>query len=77
MSSYKFCEQKRSLSKVYLCVIFDVFSRKVIAWNVSYSMTTKLVCDTLKRAVTLRNPSSPVIFHSDRGSQYLSSELRQ
>ncbi|EJX1111099.1 IS3 family transposase, partial [Listeria monocytogenes] len=62
---------------VYLCVILDIFSRKVIAWNVYASMTAKLVCDTVERAVHSRNPVQSVIFHSDRGSQYLSQELRQ
>ncbi|HEM1203701.1 TPA: DDE-type integrase/transposase/recombinase, partial [Listeria monocytogenes] len=62
---------------VYLCVILDIFSRKVIALNVYASMTAKLVCDTVERAVHSRNPVQSVIFHSDRGSQYLSQELRQ
>lgn len=62
---------------VYLCVILDIFSRKVIVWNVYASMTAKLVCDTVERAVQSRKPVHSVIFHSDRGSQYLSHELRQ
>ncbi|EKF2236231.1 DDE-type integrase/transposase/recombinase, partial [Listeria monocytogenes] len=49
---------------VYLCVILDIFSRKVIAWNVYASMTAKLVCDTVERAVHSRNPVQSVIFHS-------------
>lgn len=62
---------------VYLCVILDLFSRKVIAWNVYKKMTTNLVCDTLEKAVNKRKPKASVIFHSDRGSQYLSHQLRK
>lgn len=62
---------------VYLCVIIDLFSRKIIAWNVYESMSAKLVCDTLEKAVTIRKPEFPVIFHSDRGTQYLSLQVRQ
>ncbi|EHE8434508.1 DDE-type integrase/transposase/recombinase, partial [Enterococcus faecalis] len=40
-------------------------------------MTASLVCDTLEKAVSKRKPTSSVIFHSDRGSQYLSKQLRQ
>ncbi len=54
---------------VYLCVILDLFSRKVIAWNVRKEMTAGLVCDTLEKAVSRRNPKNSIIFHSDRGSQ--------
>lgn len=62
---------------VYLCVILDLFSRKVIAWNVYKRMTASLVCDTLEKAVSKRKPKASVLFHSDRGSQYLSNQLRQ
>lgn len=62
---------------VYLCVILDLFSRKVISWEVSNRMTTQLVCDTLEKAVYKRKPASSVLFHSDRGSQYVASSLRQ
>lgn len=62
---------------VYLCVILDLFSRKVIAWNVYNKMTASLVCNTLEKAISKRKPTSSVIFHSDRGSQYLSNQVRQ
>ncbi|MGL9997450.1 hypothetical protein IGJ41_002733 [Enterococcus sp. DIV1537a] len=62
---------------VYLCVILDLFSRKVIAWNVCNKMTTSLVCDTLEKAVSKRKTTALVIFHSDRGSQYLSNASRK
>lgn len=63
-------------SFVYLCVILDLFL-KVIAWNVYKKMKANLVCDTLENAVNRRKPMASVLFHSDRGSQYLSHQLRK
>lgn len=62
---------------VYLCVILDLFSRKVIAWKLSHRMTASLVIDTLDTALTHRQPIESVLFHSDRGSQYTSVAFRQ
>ena len=56
----------------YICVILDLFSRKVIAYRVSKSNTIQLVTKTLRQALHNRIPSEGLIFHSDRGSQYLS-----
>lgn len=61
---------------VYLCVILDLFSQKVIAWNVYNKMTASLVCDTIEKVVNRRKPTASVIFYSDRDSQYLSYQLR-
>ena len=60
----------------YLCVIIDLFSRKVIAWNVNSRQNTKLVSDTLLKAWNLRGHPEGVLFHSDRGTQYTSDEFR-
>ena len=62
---------------VYLCVVLDLFSRKVIGWKVSTRMTTSLVVDTLTQAIQHRQPTQPVLMHSDRGSQYTSLVYRQ
>jgi len=58
---------------LYLAVIIDLYSRKVIGWSMSKRITARLVCNALKMA--LRNRSTPkgVIVHSDRGSQYCSN----
>ena len=61
---------------VYLCVIMDAFSRKIISWKISTNMRSSLILDTLKQAVEIRKIKDPLIFHSDRGSQYLSKEVR-
>ena len=62
---------------VYLCVIIDLFARKVIAWAVSSSSNAKFVTELLLRAWRLRKNPKSVIFHSDRGSQYTSNLFRR
>jgi putative transposase len=56
---------------LYLAVIIDVFSRKVVGWAFSEQMTADLVINALNMALQMRQPSS-VIHHSDQGSQYTS-----
>lgn len=55
---------------VYLCVILDVYSRRIVGWQVDERMTQGLVLHTLQQAVKRRKEHQGVIFHSDRGSQY-------
>lgn len=59
---------------VYVAFVVDVFSRKIVGWRVSTSMTTAFVLDALNQAICQRSPEkgSGLIHHSDRGSQYLS-----
>lgn len=57
---------------VYLAVIVDLYSRKVIGWSMSHRINAELVCDALKVALRNRNYPREVIVHSDRGSQYCS-----
>lgn len=61
----------------YLCVILDLFSRKVIAYKLSPSLNTRLAIETLDMAVASRNVSKDVIFHSDRGCQLTSEAFRK
>ena len=56
----------------YLSTIIDQFSRKVIAMRMSYSMSSRLCCDTLEDALRERSYPIGVIIHSDKGSQYRS-----
>lgn len=56
----------------YICVILDLFSRKVIAYGISKKNSTQLVTSTFKQAVDCRDYLKSLVFHSDRGSQYLS-----
>lgn len=60
----------------YLCVIIDLYSRKVVGWSLSKRNDSGLVLSTLKKAIESRNPSKGLIFHSDRGSNYCSREVR-
>lgn len=56
---------------VYLAVILDLYSRKVIGWAISKRMDAGLVLDALQMALKRRRPPRGVIHHSDRGVQYL------
>lgn len=57
---------------LYLAVVIDLFSRKVVGWSMSSRMKATLVCDALKMAIWQRKPEPGLIVHSDRGSQYAS-----
>lgn len=59
---------------IYLASIMDLFSRKIIGWNIDTKLTKELVIVALERALTFRTPSKGLIHHSDRGSQYASKE---
>ena len=57
---------------LYLAVLIDLYSRKVVGWAMSERMTADLVCDALQMALWKRKMPKGVIVHSDRGSQYCS-----
>lgn len=58
---------------VYLAVVLDLFSRKVVGWAFSASLETELVATALRRAIESRRPESgTLLHHSDRGCQYTS-----
>lgn len=61
---------------LYLCVIVDLFSRKIVGWSMKNHMETSLVLSALRMAYENRRPQPGLIFHSDRGVQYASLELR-
>lgn len=61
----------------YLCVIIDLFSRKVIAHRLSGQCTNNLVINTFNDAYELRGQPKGLSFHSDRGGQYISNEYRE
>lgn len=62
---------------MYLAVIIDLYSRKVVGWSLGERMHASLVCEALDAAVRLRRPAPGLVFHSDRGSQYASSAFRR
>jgi transposase InsO family protein len=61
---------------LYLAVVLDLYSRRVVGWSMSDRMTASLVCDALRMALFRRQRPRGVIVHSDRGSQYCSREHR-
>lgn len=62
---------------LYLCVILDLFSRKVIGWSMDKTMNTQMFIRAFGMAYENRLPGTGVIFHSDRGVQYASDAFRQ
>jgi transposase InsO family protein len=62
---------------LYLAVIMDLFSRKIIGWSMSGRMKESLVIDALKMALFRRKINTNVLLHSDRGSQYASDNFQQ
>lgn len=55
---------------LYVAVVLDLFSRRVVGWSMSASMTAKLVTDALVVAIWRRGNPQAVLHHSDRGSQH-------
>lgn len=69
-------ELKVGLNKFYLCVIIDLFSRKIIAYRISCHNNTKLTINTFKDAFENRGRPNELSFHSDQGSNYTSNDFR-
>ena len=61
----------------YLCAIMDLFSRKIIAYNLSAHIDSALAIQTVNDAVKARRTSAGVMFHTDRGTQFTSKRVRQ
>ena len=61
---------------MYLAVILDAWSRRVVGYAISRSIDARLVVAALKAAISTRNPPRGCVHHSDRGSQYASEDYR-
>jgi putative transposase len=61
---------------LYLCCILDLFNREIVGWSMQPRMRQDIVLDALAMAKFRRRPTSGLIFHSDRGSQYASAAVR-
>ena len=59
----------------YLATVIDLASRRVVGWAVADHMRAELVGDALRMAIAHRRPAPGLIFHSDRGTQYTSTEF--
>ena len=61
---------------LYLAVVIDLYSRKVIGWSMSKRMKKQLVIDAMSMAIGARGDVSGLIMHTDRGSQYCSAKFQ-
>lgn len=62
---------------LYVAAVMDLFSRRVVGWSMSATMTAQLVTDALVMAIWRRGRSHTVLHHSDRGSQYTSEPFQR
>ena len=62
---------------LYLAVVIDLYSRKVVGWSMGSRMNAQLVCDELTMAMWQRQPKAGLIIHSDQGVQYASHQYRR
>ncbi len=62
---------------LYLAVVLDLYSRRIVGWAMDSRMTAKLVKDAFQMAWRQCRPTAGLSFHSDRGSQYTSHEFQQ
>ena len=62
---------------LYLAIILDLFSRRILGWSAKSTMARSIVLEALGSALRLRQPSRGLLHHSDRGSQYASDDYRK
>jgi putative transposase len=61
---------------IYLAVVMDLYSRRIVGWSMSRRINRHLVVNALNMALGRRQPEGDLIHHSDRGSQYLSDDFQ-
>ena len=62
---------------LYLAVVMDLYSRRIVGWSMSRRIDRHLAVDALKMALGHRRPEGDLIHHSDRGAQYMSDDYRE
>lgn len=62
---------------LYLAVVMDLASRRIVGWSMSHRIKADLVCEALRSAYWRRKPTAGLIMHTDRGSQYASDRYRR
>lgn len=62
---------------VYLAILLDLYSRRIVGWELRDDMREPLVLGALRRAIALRQPPVDLIHHTDRGGQYAGREYRR
>ena len=61
---------------LYLAVVMDLYSRRIVGWSMNRWINRHLVIDALRMALDARQPAGALIHHSDRGAQYTSDDFR-
>ncbi len=61
---------------LYLAVVMDLYSRRIVGWSMSRWMSRRIVLAALRMAIDARQPEGALIHHSDRGGQYTSDDFR-
>jgi putative transposase len=62
---------------LFLAVIVDLYSRQIVGWSMDERMTRELTLSALRMAINRRHPGPGLVHHSDRGSQYASSDYQE
>ena len=62
---------------LYVAVVMDLYSRRIVGWSMQLQMTSQLVADALMMAIWRRGKPDALLHHSDRGSQYTSDQFRR
>jgi putative transposase len=62
---------------LFLVVLLDLFSRKVVGWSLGDRLDAELSTEALRRAISRRQPGPGLVFHSDRGSEFAAKEFRR
>jgi len=62
---------------LYLAVVMDLYSRRIVGWSMSRWMSRRIVLAALRMAIDARQPEGALIHRSDRGSQYTSDDFRK
>ena len=60
---------------IYLCVVIDIYTRKILGWTLKSKMDKDIVISALRKALNRTEKVTDLIFHSDRGSQYTCFDL--
>ena len=69
-----FCVKGRMF---YVCAIMDLYSRRIIAYRISTSNSTRLTKSTMSDALAIRQPAAGLVFHSDQGTNYTARAYRE
>ncbi|WP_129740019.1 DDE-type integrase/transposase/recombinase [Alteromonas sp. 76-1] len=67
---------KKGEGWMYLAIVMDLYSRRIVGWQIDKRMTIDLVSKAMMRAYNLRQPPKGLVFHNYKGSQYTGKHYR-